>query len=93
MRALLEVCINAVIIAYCTQYLKTCKSTSTQVLPFPNMNPRSDFDPDSLFELNRHKLKKVFAKHFPDKEGRPRLSDDAGTEKGNCETHQRHADQ
>jgi hypothetical protein len=53
-----------------TQYLNICKSTSTQVLPFPNMNPRSDFDPDSLFELNRHKLKKVFAKHFPDKEGR-----------------------
>lgn len=39
------------------------------------MNPRPDFDPDSLFELNRHKLKKVFSKHFPNKEGRITFSE------------------
>ena len=32
------------------------------------MNPRTDLD--SLFRLNRSKLKSVFSQHFPDKEGR-----------------------
>lgn len=42
---------------------------------FPIMNPRSSSDPDILFELNRHKLKKVFSKHFPNKEGRITFSE------------------